>query len=114
MHFAAFSLVGESVTDPAKYYQNNIGGAFSLLEAMRAADVKNIVFSSTTATYGEPTSMPIAETEPQQPINPYGFTKLVIEHALRDYSHAYGLNYAALRYIRKRYQASRYYDAHRF
>lgn len=99
MHFAAFALVGESVSDPALYYENNVVAALSLLEAMRAAHVKKFVFSSTTATYGEPEIIPIAETTPQQPINPYGFTKLVIEHALADYAHAYGWSYAALRYF---------------
>lgn len=99
MHFAAFALVGESVSDPALYYENNVVAALSLLEAMRAANVKKFVFSSTTATYGEPEIIPIAETTPQQPINPYGFTKLVIEHALADYAHAYGWSYAALRYF---------------
>src|SRR4029079_4003878 len=99
MHFAAFALVGESVADPAKYYQNNITGSLNLLEAMRAAGVKKIVFSSTTATYGVPDRVPITEDEKQQPINPYGFVKLVIEHALADYAHAYGLSYAALRYF---------------
>jgi len=99
MHFAAFAYVGESVEDPAKYYQNNVVGTLSLLEAMRAAGVARIVFSSTCATYGEPTEVPIKEGEKQQPINPYGFTKLVIEHALADYAHAYGWGYAALRYF---------------
>jgi UDP-glucose 4-epimerase len=99
MHFAAFALVGESVADPAKYYQNNVGGSLSLLEAMRAAGVKQIVFSSTTATYGAPKKVPITEDELQFPINPYGFTKLVIERALADYAHAYGFAYAALRYF---------------
>ncbi len=99
MHFAAFALVGESVSDPALYYENNVVAALSLLEAMRAAEVKKFIFSSTTATYGEPAKMPIAEDTPQQPINPYGFTKLVIEHALADYAHAYGWGYAALRYF---------------
>jgi UDP-glucose 4-epimerase len=99
MHFAAFSLVGESVTDPAKYYHNNVIATLNLLDAMRAADVKRIVFSSTTATYGVPDRVPITEDESQQPINPYGFCKLVIEHALADYAHAYGLAYAALRYF---------------
>jgi UDP-glucose-4-epimerase GalE len=99
MHFAAFAYVGESVEDPAKYYQNNIIGSISLLDAMRAAGVKKIVFSSTTATYGVPETIPITEEERQEPINPYGFTKLVIEQALADYAHAYGLGYAALRYF---------------
>jgi UDP-glucose 4-epimerase len=99
MHFAAFAEVGESVKDPASYYQNNVVAALSLLEAMRRADVKRLVFSSTTATYGQPDKVPIAETTPQNPINPYGFTKLVIERALADYAHAYGFAYAALRYF---------------
>ncbi len=99
MHFAAYALVGESVTDPAIYYQNNVVAALELLEAMREANVKRFVFSSTTATYGEPTKIPIAEDTPQNPINPYGFTKLVIEHALADYAAAYGFGYAALRYF---------------
>ena len=99
MHFAAFALVGESVSDPAKYYHNNIGGSLSLFDAMRSSGVGKIVFSSTTATYGAPERVPISEDEPQRPINPYGFTKLVIERALADYAHAYGFGYAALRYF---------------
>lgn len=99
LHFAAFLEVGESVTDPSKYYHNNIVGSLSLLEAMRTAQVRKIVFSSTTATYGVPTRIPITEAEPQLPINPYGFTKLVIEHALDDYAKAYQLGYVALRYF---------------
>jgi UDP-glucose-4-epimerase GalE len=99
MHFAAFAYVGVSVTEPAKYYHNNIVGTLSLLDAMLAADVKRIVFSSTCATYGIPTKVPIREDHPQAPINPYGFTKLAIERALADYAHAYGLGYAALRYF---------------
>ncbi len=99
MHFAAFAYVGESVQDPAKYYHNNIVGSLSLLEAMRTARVSKIVFSSTTATYGVPETVPIPEETPQSPINPYGFTKLAIEHALRDYAHAYGFGFAALRYF---------------
>lgn len=99
MHFAAYAYVGESVTDPAKYYRNNVLGTLSLMDAMRAADVRKIVFSSTCATYGVPASVPIVETQPQEPINPYGFTKLVIERALADYAHAYGWGYAALRYF---------------
>ena len=99
MHFAALAYVGESVTDPAKYYLNNVGGSLSLLEAMRAAGVRNIVFSSTTATYGEPKRIPTPEDEPQQPINPYGFSKLVVERILDDYATAYGFAFAALRYF---------------
>ena len=99
MHFAAFAAVGESMAEPAKYYQNNVVASLSLLEAMRPAGVGKIVFSSTTATYGVPERIPITEDEPQQPINPYGFGKLVIERALADYARAYGLAYAALRYF---------------
>jgi UDP-glucose 4-epimerase len=99
MHFAAFALVNESVNDPSLYYRNNVIAALELLEAMKEAEVKKIVFSSTTATYGEPEAMPISEATPQQPINPYGFTKLVIERALADYATAYGFGYAALRYF---------------
>lgn len=99
MHFAAFAMVGESVLQPHKYYQNNVVGTLQLLEAMRAAEVRHIVFSSTTATYGVPASIPIRETEEQKPINPYGFSKLVIEEALSDYAQAYGFAYAALRYF---------------
>jgi UDP-glucose-4-epimerase GalE len=99
MHFAAFAQVGESVADPAKYYQNNVVSSLNLLEAMRARGVKRIVFSSTTATYGAPDRVPITEEERQEPINPYGFAKLVIERALADYAAAYGFAYAALRYF---------------
>ncbi len=99
MHFAAFALVNESVNDPSLYYQNNVVAALSLLDAMRASGTRKFVFSSTTATYGEPELIPIRETTPQSPINPYGFTKLVIERALADYASAYGFGYAALRYF---------------
>ena len=99
MHFAAFALVGESVQDPAKYYRNNVVATLELLDAMRETGVDRFVFSSTTATYGQPDEVPIPETTPQDPINPYGFTKLVVEKALADYAAAYGLGYAALRYF---------------
>ena len=99
MHFAAFALVGESVADPAKYYDNNVVASLSLLDAMKAVGVRKMVFSSTTATYGAPDRIPIVESELQKPINPYGFCKLVIEQALADYSTAYGFGYAALRYF---------------
>ena len=99
MHFAACALVGESVVDPAKYYRNNVVATIELLDAMRATGVQRIVFSSTCATYGEPTVVPISEAESQSPVNPYGFTKLVIEQAMTDYAAAYGLGFAALRYF---------------
>ena len=99
MHFAALAYVGVSVTEPANYYQNNIVGTLELLDAMRETGVERIVFSSTCATYGNPLHVPISEDHPQQPISPYGFTKLAIERALADYSRAYGLGYAALRYF---------------
>jgi UDP-arabinose 4-epimerase len=99
MHFAAFAYVGESVADPALYYRNNLGGSLALLEAMREAGIGRIVFSSTCATYGIPGAMPIAETTPQLPVNPYGETKLAIERALHWYGAAYGLRSVALRYF---------------
>ncbi len=99
MHFAALTLVGESCEHPARYYENNVIGTLNLLEAMRAAGVWRIVFSSTAATYGTPESSPISEDAPQQPINPYGFTKLAIEHALESYAGAYKFGFAALRYF---------------
>lgn len=99
MHFAAFASVGESVVDPAKYYQNNVIATLGLFESMRRCGVNRFVFSSTTATYGQPERIPIVESTPQLPINPYGFTKLVIERALRDYAHAYGFAGASLRYF---------------
>jgi len=99
MHFAAYAYVGESVSDPALYYRNNLGGTLSLLEAMRAAGVDKIVFSSTCATYGTPDAIPIRETAPQLPVNPYGETKLAIERALRWYGEAYGLRSISLRYF---------------
>ena len=99
MHFAAFTSVPESVTDPARYYRNNVVGAINLLDAMRAAQVGRIVFSSTAAVYGIPDEVPITEAAPTRPINPYGFTKLAIERALADYAAAYGIGTAALRYF---------------
>jgi UDP-arabinose 4-epimerase len=99
IHFAAYAYVGESVKDPEKYYQNNVAGTISLLAAMRRNHVNNIVFSSTCATYGDPKLLPITEETPQNPINPYGRTKLIIEMMLREYRNAYGLNWCALRYF---------------
>jgi UDP-arabinose 4-epimerase len=99
MHFAAFAYVGESVTDPSKYYRNNTFGSLSLLDAMRAGGVRDIVFSSTCATYGMPPSLPIADTTPQNPINPYGASKLMVERMLADFGPAYGMGFTALRYF---------------
>lgn len=99
IHFAASSFVGESVSDPGKYYRNNVVGTLNLLDAMRAAGVSRIVFSSTCATYGEPLHTPIDENCPQRPVNPYGRTKLAIEQMLGDYEAAYGIQHAALRYF---------------
>ena len=99
MHFAAFAYVGESVGDPETYYRNNVGGTLALLEAMRRAGVGTIVFSSTCAVYGVPDRLPISETTPKAPLNPYGETKLAIERALHWYAGAYGMRFAALRYF---------------
>jgi UDP-glucose-4-epimerase GalE len=99
MHFAAFAYVGESVSEPDKYYRNNVGGTLALLDAMRAAGVEQIVFSSTCAVYGVPDSVPIRETTAKAPLNPYGETKLAIERALHWYGEAYGLRSMALRYF---------------
>jgi UDP-glucose-4-epimerase GalE len=99
MHFAAFLDVGESVRDPVKYYRNNVVGALSVLEAMAAESVTHFVFSSSCATYGEPIETPITEAHPQQPINSYGETKLVVERALPHHERAYGIHWVALRYF---------------
>src|ERR1051325_9334914 len=99
IHMAADSLVGESVTEPAKYYRNNVVAGLVLLDAMRAENVRRIVFSSTAATYGEPEKQPIEETDPTRPTNPYGETKLAFEKELNSREAAYGLRYASLRYF---------------
>jgi UDP-glucose 4-epimerase len=99
LHCAARALVGESVADPALYYSENVVGGVALLDAMRRAGVSRIVFSSTAATYGEPESIPIVESQPQRPINPYGETKLAFERALHWYGQAYGIRAVALRYF---------------
>lgn len=99
VHFAAFSLVGESVKDPQKYYINNVCGTLNLLKVMLDNNVKKIVFSSTAATYGEPVYTPIDENHPQNPINTYGQTKLMIEKIMDDYDKAYGLKSVRLRYF---------------
>ena len=99
MHFAAYAYVGESVEDPAKYYRNNVAGTLTLLETMRDCGIDKIIFSSTCATYGMPEQIPIAEDHPQNPINPYGRSKLMIEWILQDFAVAYDLKYVALRYF---------------
>lgn len=99
VHFAAFAYVGESVENPAKYYNNNTVSALKVLDAMHDYGVKHFVFSSTCATYGNPQYVPIDEKHPQNPINPYGESKLFVEHILKAYDHAYGLRYTALRYF---------------
>jgi UDP-arabinose 4-epimerase len=99
MHFAASAYVGESVSNPGKYYRNNVAGTLTLLEVMRDNNINSIVFSSTCATYGAPVHLKIAEDHPQNPINPYGMTKLVIERMLQDFDQAHGLRSISLRYF---------------
>ena len=99
MHFAAYAYVGESMADPLKYYENNLRNTIQLLHTIMENDVNAIVFSSTCATYGNPQKIPIDEDHPQNPINPYGKTKRMIEEILADYGAAYGLKYMSLRYF---------------
>jgi len=99
MHFAGYAYVGESMADPAMYYRNNVVSALSMLDCMRSHALNNIVFSSSCATYGVPDRLPIAETCPQRPINPYGRSKLMFEAVLDDFGRAYGLRWMALRYF---------------
>lgn len=99
IHFAAYTYVGESVEHPARYYQNNVAGSMALLEAMRRYGCNNIIFSSSCATYGIPSQVPIPENHPQLPINPYGRSKLMVEQIIQDYASAYGIRYAILRYF---------------
>lgn len=99
MHFSAYAYVGESVTNPEKYYRNNLVGTLTLLEAMLAAGVKKFVFSSTCATYGVPQTIPIPEEHPQNPINPYGMTKLMVEKILADFNIAYDFRSVCFRYF---------------
>jgi UDP-glucose 4-epimerase len=99
MHFAALSLVGESVVNPAKYWRENVGGALNLLEACAAAGVRNFVFSSTCATYGDQDGVLLTEDTPQRPINAYGGSKLAIEQMLRDFGVAHGINHVIFRYF---------------
>ena len=99
IHFAAFAYVGESVAEPARYFENNVEQGAALLEALLGAGVRRVVFSSTCATYGEPQEIPIPETHPQQPTNPYGWSKLLMERMLASYDHASEMRYVALRYF---------------
>jgi UDP-arabinose 4-epimerase len=98
-HFAAHAYVGESILEPLKYYDTNVGGTAKLLKTCAAFGCRNIVFSSSCATYGVPTRVPLTETDAQQPINPYGYTKLVVERMLRDTEIAHGIRHVALRYF---------------
>ncbi len=99
IHFAAYAYVGESTVNPAKYYDNNVRGTLTLIEAMVAADVKRLVFSSTCAIYGIPDSLPILETHPKNPVNPYGRSKLMVEQMLDDFDRAYDLKSVCFRYF---------------
>ena len=99
MHFAAYAYVGESVSDPGKYYQNNVVNSLRLLQAMLRAGVNKIIFSSSCATYGNPVQIPMTEDHPQNPISPYGATKLMVERILRDFDAAYGLRFVSFRYF---------------
>jgi UDP-glucose 4-epimerase len=99
LHFAAKSLVGESVSEPARYWSTNLGGSIALLEAMREFGVRTIVFSSTAAVYGEPERTPIAETDPTRPTNPYGATKLAVDTTLAEFARLYGFGAVSLRYF---------------
>lgn len=99
IHFAAYAYVGESVEDPAKYYCNNVAGTLNLLETMHSHEIDRIVFSSSCATYGIPQHVPIPIDHPQDPINPYGASKLMVERILRDFDTAYGIRHVALRYF---------------
>jgi len=99
MHYAAYSYVGESVTDPSMYYQNNLADTICLLSEMVEAEIKNIVFSSSCAVYGEPEEIPITENHPKNPVNPYGWTKYMVEQVLNDFKYAYGVESVSLRYF---------------
>ncbi|TPK74993.1 UDP-glucose 4-epimerase GalE [Mesorhizobium sp. B2-4-18] len=99
IHFAALAYVGESVDQPAEYYSTNVTGTIAVLDAARAHSIENIIFSSSCATYGVPEALPIRETSPQNPISPYGRTKLIGEQIISDYANAYGMKFAILRYF---------------
>jgi UDP-glucose 4-epimerase len=113
MHFAANALVGESMENPSKYFRNNVTGGIHLLDAMVACGVKKFVFSSTCATFGPPDRVPIDETLPQRPINPYGESKLIFEKILRWYDEIHGLRFVALRYFNAAGASPRFGEDHR-
>ena len=113
MHFAANALVGESMTNPSKYFHNNVGGGLNLLDAMIAHGVKRLVFSSTCATFGPPERLPMDETLPQHPINPYGESKLMFEQILKWYDTIHGLKFVALRYFNAAGATGNYGEDHR-
>jgi UDP-glucose 4-epimerase len=113
MHFAASALVGESMENPSKYFRNNIGNGLNLLDAMVATGVNRIVFSSTCATFGPPERLPIDETAPQRPINPYGESKLAFEKILRWYDEIHGLHFVALRYFNAAGASENFGEEHR-
>lgn len=112
IHMAAASLVGESVLHPDEYYQNNLVTGLKLLDAMRAAGTRYLVFSSTAATYGQPEQQPIEETAPNQPTNPYGASKFAFEEAMRWYDRAYGLRFVSLRYFNAAGASALYGESH--
>jgi UDP-glucose 4-epimerase len=113
MHFAASALVGESMQNPSKYFRNNVANGLNLLDAMIAADVKRLVFSSTCATFGPPERIPLDETQPQRPINPYGESKLAFERILRWYDEIHGLRFVALRYFNAAGASEKFGEDHR-
>jgi len=113
MHFAASALVGESMSNPGKYFRNNVGGGVNLLEAAVAAGVRKFVFSSTCATYGIPENMPITEDTPQRPVNPYGESKLMFEKVLEWYRRIHGLEFAAFRYFNAAGASAQFGEHHR-
>ena len=113
MHFAANALVGESMENPSKYFRNNVGDGLNLLDAMVATGVRRLVFSSTCATFGPPERVPIDETLPQRPINPYGESKLMFEKILRWYDEIHGLRFVALRYFNAAGASEKFGEDHR-
>src|SRR5215212_2161577 len=113
MHFAASALVGESMQNPSKYFRNNVGNGLNLLDAMIEAGVNNLIFSSTCAIFGPPERVPIDETLPMRPINPYGESKLMFERVLRWYNAVHGLKFVALRYFNAAGASSRFGEHHR-